>query len=523
MKNIVQTKIEILNTQKNWEQNNLKNNILTLLRDRLKKTEIRIVKATPYMLVYYVDIQKQLDKDIKEFLLILLGHMPESETNISYEHFSSIKSCITQESMTMASHAIFYCQTPQSIQDEYKECFDNMVFQQSSDLQYILESEASKKMITLLSRKTPKTLQSPFKYLGPVSPEFFVGRESIISEILDSDTAGFAITGGRRIGKSSLLHKISDEISRGRKSKTYLNNKIMKIPYDSCFIDCICHETFQDVYNEIFYKMNLREFLKGSLRSIKDLIDKTPSLKNNKLLLLFDEMDDLMDMNSYQYIDALNFAKDLQASSRHVKFVITGFRNISEIIHNAKHPFYNLCKGMYLKAFKKKHVHRFFILSRMKSNVNISSFNEFILRIFELSGGYPSVMQFIADQLIKHSDNHIITPEMVDLVMNKEETIDFVRKTIMGNTTPLERLICILASEDPSNITENKLIAKIREQNLQLNDTPKKVYDSLKYLCNNCIMQEENNKFRFLYPLIPIILNRDMKDSKQSLIDEVKQ
>jgi hypothetical protein len=512
--------LEKLVTQKDLTAHNLKNDMLDLLKSQLN-TPVRLEKASPHLLIYYVDVRKKLDIKIKEFLIIFLGGLKESSNKVLSDHISAIQSIIFQESLVRAVNLIFYVNTDPSVQDQYNTCLEeNFIFKQSNELHSILASEASKKIITLLSKKS-NTVTSPFKYLGPVSPEFFVGRDDVINDIIDGDHTGFAITGGRRIGKTSLLFKIQSDIANGRVSKSYIENEIRTSSYECCYIDCINLYTFQDVYNEIKRKMNPRFIFNSSPNNIKEIINRSCALRNKKLLLLLDEMDDLMAMTSSGKKDAIAFSRDLQAAGKQLKFVITGFRNISDIITNSRHPFYNLCKGMYLRAFSEKSVSKLITLVRLKTDIRMSYIKDVITRIYKHSGGYPSVVQFIFDQLIRHPEGQLIKPEIIEEIVENKATRDFVRETVIMNTNLVERLICILAA-DSAQITENEIITKLKKQKIQFKDSQKTIYLALKNICNNCIMYEDDHQtFRFLNPIIPRLLNKEMRNLIPQLIEEI--
>jgi len=59
----------------------------------------------------------------------------------------------------------------------------------------------------------------------------FVGRTNLINEILSGSQRAFAIAGGRRIGKSSLLLKLKDKAAK-------LETPEGREEYTSLYIDC---------------------------------------------------------------------------------------------------------------------------------------------------------------------------------------------------------------------------------------------------------------------------------------------
>jgi hypothetical protein len=522
---------DILISQRDWTRNNLKDQVYELFRS--KNVMVRLVSSIQFMLVYHVDFRKQLQK-VKEGLIFVVGHLPKDDGAAQYDYLNTIQTLIIQESLVMSSHLMFFANTPESIQKKFQMSLNNFVFKDINMLKDIIQSGANDKLINLFSEYIPSNVLSPFKYLGPCSPQMFVGRESLISEIIEGNHSGHAITGGRRIGKTSLLLKIQDEIAKGRKSKGRIYNKETGKfdefqAYECCYIDCINIYLFQTVYNEIFRKLNPRVIFKEHYDNpIRYIVSRSCALAKKKLLLLLDEMDDLMAMASANDKDAIAFSNNLQAAANEgmIKFVISGFRNISELIVDAKHPFYNLCKGRYMSVLNKNNVQELIVKSSFNNSFEIKDENieSVVQEIYTASGGYPSVVQFVADQILKEKSNNSITSENVKKVMDSKETKDFVLETIMMNTNPFERFICILASKMDLITSDNVIDCIENDHDIIINDIDKKVFSALKNLCYNCILDDSGSQYTFLYPLLPIIINKYLMNSiprlKRAILSE---
>lgn len=113
-----------------------------------------------------------------------------------------------------------------SDQKEYiKDTFPGSSFSDSKDLEDLLRMTMPRSEIVFrLRRRCIDIAECPFHYLGPCSPEMFVGRAKEINDILLGAQNGYAVAGGRRIGKTSLLLKIQSEIKKGNYScKKYVN------------------------------------------------------------------------------------------------------------------------------------------------------------------------------------------------------------------------------------------------------------------------------------------------------------
>jgi len=514
-------KLDTLRVQKDWTKNNLKYQVYELFRS--KNVKIRLVSNIQFMLVYHVDFRKQLEKNIKECLIFIVGHLPEAVGTIQYDYLNTIQTLIIQESLIMSSHLMFFANTHESIQKKFQMSLEKFVFKDINVLKDILRSDANRHLMNLLSEQLPSNVISPFKYLGPCSPDMFVGHEILISEIIEGNHSGHAITGGRRIGKTSLLLKILDEIAKGRTGKFYNKDtgRLENQAYECCYIDCINIYMFQTVYNEIYRKLSPKLFYPkkhsaNPIRDIRDIVSRTCALRNKKLLLLFDGMDDLMAMASANDKDAIEFAKNLQAAANDglIKFVISGFRNISELIVNARHPFYNLCKGTYMGVLNKNDVRKMIVKATFNENfrIRVDDINSIVEEIYMATGGYPSVIQFVADQLLK-GNNNFITSENVYNVMNSNETKNYVLETVMMNTNPFERLICIIAAQMDHITNETIIDCIVYKHDIRINDIDRKVFSALKNLCYNCILLDKGEQYFFLYPLLPVIVRKYLINS----------
>ena len=518
-------------TQKDWTKNNIKDNIFELIRS--KNVTVKLIHNIPFMLVYHIDLKKLMNSKVKECLLFIVGHLPLSEHAKQLDYLNTIQTLLIHESLVMSNHLLFFVKTPEKIQKDYKLCFKNFIFNNVEKLKDVLQSGTNTKIINLLSECQPQMVFSPFKYLGPCPPELFVGREDLITYIIDGNDHGYAITGGRRVGKTSLLLRIMYEIANGRKCLSFNKEKngYEKKSLDCCYVDCINLYSLQDIYNEICRKMNPKLIYteKNKALNIRKIVQRTSALKNKKLLLMFDEMDDFMEMASERDNDALIFAQELQSIANQglIKFVISGFRKVSNLIKDSKHPFYNLCKGLYVNVLKKDDITKMLGMSIIRKNFNIEHENisDVADMIFKVSGGYPSVVQFIADQLVKKKHNEMITPDTIQKIMDSKETKDFVLETVIMNTNQFERLICIIAAKELSNITIDTVKKSLDDNGVKAKnkefDIEKEVYSSLQNLCNNCILYDYGEKYSFLYPLIPSIIRKNLINSIPGLKNDI--
>ncbi|KPA16211.1 hypothetical protein MHK_003581, partial [Candidatus Magnetomorum sp. HK-1] len=108
------------------------------------------------------------------------------------------------------------------------------------------------------------------------------------------------------------------------------------------------------------------------------------------------------------------------------------------------------------------------------------------------------------------------------IVLEKEELIYFIDDIFVINTSPLERLICLLTLEKNQFSIEDVLIA-FESNQIKGQDHWKTVKIALNHLQFNNILKKEKNLFSFLYPLMKQIITDYLVSPYliKSLISEV--
>ena len=129
----------------------------------------------------------------------------------------------------------------------------------------------------VLSQVNLKTV-SPFTITGPAPDNVFFGREKEIYQILQNiDKTSFAIIGGRRIGKTSILSHL-------------YRIHLPKAGYYSTFLDCQLYKTSEDLLKSyISFSRQDAQFEKSRLQDLS-----VSSHRDNSLIMLIDETDKIL-------------------------------------------------------------------------------------------------------------------------------------------------------------------------------------------------------------------------------------
>ncbi|HEX5156975.1 MAG TPA: ATP-binding protein [Ktedonobacterales bacterium] len=189
-------------------------------------------------------------------------------------------------------------------------------------------------------RSVDLSIVSPFITKGPTGGLMFVGRTRDIATILqDVETSSYAILGGRRIGKTSMLHQIRLRLEqRG---------------YHVLFMDCSVADSYSAFVNLILFLWE-KELGAGMGEFPSSLASDLPisfqrlvtglASGNPRLVFVFDEIDLLLSADMRQQPPE-QFFRGLRALSnaKQCQFIFSGERRIYEQFRDPSSPMFNFC------------------------------------------------------------------------------------------------------------------------------------------------------------------------------------
>jgi len=494
-------------------------------------TKVKKIEAYEKLLIFHIDFTKQdkitidtsIEKDAfcKECLFVLARPLTDIEDKKIDDLIESILSACFRLSLYGHSHLIFLFQYNNEIKNKFQDAFNDCFISDGNALvDILLTKEPKNKALEILREYEMKDSECPFSYLGPCNPDMFFGRVDLIKEILLSAQNGYAITGGRRIGKTSLLIKLKSEVEK---------NRYPIKPYYPLYIDCSIFSTFRELNAEIarillpnyYYK-------KGRNYSfyLKEIFARAKGLKVKRLLLLLDEIDHLVKMaDSNNLYD--NFFDELRTSVNNgdIRLVISGYRRVSMMLNDINHPFYNLCEFKTLGFLNKKEVNDLITIPFKISGINIENKEIFISKIYDYTSGHPSFVQFKAKKLFQKRKK-ILEPQDIEELISDRYLIDYILDNFIMNTTPFERLICIIMLSDKtfsSNHVHNKTNLLLNQHNKKINDLDQEISKSIKHLTMNKIIVPVQDNFTFLNQVMVDVINNNYNSEEKInlLINEV--
>jgi hypothetical protein len=493
--------IELLNTANTLSDLSLQKTLMSYLQ-RALNIPIRLVLKRPHCLGFLIGLRKEI-KEFQECIIFLT--LLDDKNNLVRRNaiIDGVNLTLNQRGLSTQPYFMFFFGAGKGIKELLKHDLRGSIIHDSNEFKtWLRQTYIDKEIINDLNKHRIEMAQCPFHHLGPCNPATFVGRNQLIKNILFDSQMGFAIAGGRRIGKTSLLFRLQEEA----KNKSYVKKN-----FRSIYLDCSSFSTYQALMDEIvriidpkYYHENLKT---EYTFSFQNLLSRATSLKTEAFLLLLDEMDELIKKGKEQYDDSKIFYNALRAESNksRVKLIIAGFQEITKMIADSKHPFYNLCEKLHLGVLCQEDVKNLIIPHFARVGIHFNPSEEIIRRIFQVTSGHPSVVQLIAKLLFKQCNGMIITNSDLDKVLKDNKIIDTIIDNYLENTKGLERLIPLLTL-NIDNFNLDTICTLLEQEEISIFDPVKTVHRALTNLVYNNILLKDGRDYCFLYPLMKSII-----------------
>ena len=353
----------------------------------------------------------------------------------------------------------------------------------------------------------PENAINQYSITQPVSSSMFFGRKDELNEIIDNRLRQFPpistiLIGGRKIGKTSLLFKIRDQILS---SPICLDSsRAIPIYISLQSLDIIgSHFLFQAIIVELVSQLKL---LFGITFPIGELSEREPyrsfmqimtfittechsKLGKIRFALLLDEAERLLG-HSWT-TDVISNLRDLINTSPLNSFfvlVITGFREfhdyaiseedgIGSILGNAAY-------WTHLGVLSKDDAS-----DLISKPINGKITPEIIDLVYEESGGHPAVTQFIMQQALEGGSREITKDLIMSICRNARKKIR-IFSSWLSKFDEKDRLTYLLITQSKGNITYKDILKnKPKEIN------PSQIQESLDFLCYSGVICQENDNY----------------------------
>lgn len=289
------------------------------------------------------------------------------------------------------------------------------------------------------------TKASPFKSAGATPPEMFFGRQQEAADlmgILSSSSA--AVIGGRRIGKTSLLHRVTDTLA----TEGWL-------PFYADLQQAGDWRTFAEHVNLKWQVEAAHDFSPGA---VSDLVEQLRERGTGRLVLILDEIDNLLrwDQDHDDSYVSEAFFRACRALSQEgaAQFVFSGERTIAERLWDPASPHWNFCRPLMLRQLPSKAAGDLLHRPLASLGVELSDPDLSLGIVWDRSAGHPQIIQKLGEDVVAllntRDPEHRARLSTADLdsVTDSAEFRRHYVTTYWGQATAYEQLLSALIALD---------------------------------------------------------------------------
>lgn len=335
---------------------------------------------------------------------------------------------------------------------------------------------------------------SPFVKTGPTPNRVFFGREAELREITEHVlTTSYALIGGRRVGKTSILSRLHHVNLPGTGFRT--------LSYD-CSTASTCDELLS---------ASPKNWQPESPPSIPDTIgDLLQSVPTDKpFVLLLDEADKIVpsDRTSGWYF--FNALRAL-ANSGQAQIILTGERTLRGALRNSGSPLFNFPNELIIGCLDYQAVEELITQPMRDLEIELPARTATVRRICEFTSGHPNVVQRLCWRLIERlneSGTRRITLDDVDAIIEDPgfQRDDFL-STYWEASTPLEKIISLLMA-DNSEICTLQTLRGTLEDCCDLQPSAREIDDALQRLVDlRSILKRTPTGYEFAVKAFPRVV-----------------
>jgi photosystem II stability/assembly factor-like uncharacterized protein len=299
-----------------------------------------------------------------------------------------------------------------------------------------LAADAESDLVRRILDQVDLTVVSPYVLSGPVPPKMFFGRDYEIKVIMRTvQDRSFAIVGGRKIGKTSILNKVHRLLQQTE-------------GYNPLYLDCHHVTTYEDFFEalSVMSEVSAESAAPDMLRRIVVRLRGRQGDPSQTLVFLLDEVDHLLRYDLQQGTLLFRVFRSLSQEGL-CRFVFCGERTLDTALRDPSSPLFNFCSTLRLGYLQERDAERIVQEPMQEMGITFEAPELIPQEIVALSGCHPNIVQAICQYLIERINQRqerVIRASDLAQVRNSTEFRDLFFEVSWGNATTLERLITVL-------------------------------------------------------------------------------
>ena len=317
----------------------------------------------------------------------------------------------------------------------------------------------SRALVEEISREVPISLLAPYETTRPVTGEQFFGREAELRHVLQNANNSVLVIGNRRMGKTSLAR----EALRRAAHRSQVQDAHV-------YIDCSVLKNKLELYAEVMRGLGapreVERVYRDSTFSMQNFLTRTARVKGEKIMLVLDEVDGLLDWDARDGWQVLSMFRGVTASvqpvasfahppaqashrgedSQPLRLILVGFRLAQRRALDRESPLFNFVQTMRVGNFSQADVEQLVVEPMLNLGISFSDRSALVARIQHETGGQPNLVQhycqFIIRQL-EHTGSREATPSLIDAALDDATLRRRIAGELFENTTNLEQFIVL--------------------------------------------------------------------------------
>jgi hypothetical protein len=368
------------------------------------------------------------------------------------------------------------------------------------------------RLVEIILSQVDLTVVSPYVMSGPVPANMFFGRESELKTIVRTvrDT-NFAIVGGRKIGKTSVLARVLQLLQDAPE-------------YHPFYLDCQAVHSYDDFFEAVdtMWRIALPARTPEAFRRMAtELPAQYPA---RTIVMLFDEIDGLLARDIDQGEQLFRIFRAL-AQELPLRFVFCGEKILNASLHDADLALFNFCNRMTLSYLARDEARRVVVEPMQEMGVTLQENGDLAEQIIALAACHPNMVQYICQKLIERINDRrerLILRADVDAIGQSAEFAEYFAEVSWGDTTTLERLITLLMLEHPA-VTLSEMADVFRTNGIQI--PPDKLDEAFEGLTLYSILRRDGPRYTFAAQTLLDVLRRgqDVYGLVVSYSQEIKE
>ncbi|MBI3829237.1 MAG: hypothetical protein HY291_06955 [Planctomycetes bacterium] len=349
---------------------------------------------------------------------------------------------------------------------------------------------------------------SPYESQAPVR-EMFYGREGLIKEILRS-TKGYALVGTRRLGKTSLLFRLQDEIKKRPHAETV-------------FLECggVSDALTMAERLAVAVKLNLPHPF--TLAEFERALRRHLSGENRMLYCFFDEIDDLVAAGK-ESEPIWQIFKSLSFEGRMTVYV-AGFSELFARFRDYESLFFNFLIFRRMSYLDRQSAVALVAHPIQELGLNFEDSETLVSAILEKTSTHPNIIQIFSDLLVKRMARRkrrtILASDVEETAREPEFEEAIVRIMHSNLIRPVEKLLLLLVAYYNLRPISSAQVAELLAD-WQVQIPIGEIVAILDRLVLYAVFEEREGQYDFAHPYFATILqHRDVESMITYYCDEV--